>query len=206
MPTVLLIRHGLTPLTGTKLIGWTPGVHLSDLGREQAEDLATRLDGVRLAAVYSSPLERCRETAAPVAKAAGHQVKIDERIGEVRYGKWQGKTFTQLSKLERWREVHRNPTRVRFPGGETLLETQQRAVAALEDAIASHPKGTIALFSHGDCIRVLLAHCLGIHLDLYQRLGVAPASISAVAIGRTGHPAVLTVNDLGGGTATLLRG
>ena len=193
-------------MTGTKLVGWTPGVHLSDRGREQADELAKRLDGVPLTAVYSSPLERCRETAAPVAQAAGREIEIDERIGEVRYGDWQGKSFSQLRKLKLWEEVHRTPTRVRFPGGETLLETQERAVAALEDIVSAHPKGIVALFSHADCIRVLLAHCLGIHLDLYQRLQVAPVSISAVAIGRTGHPVVLSVNDLGGGTAALVRG
>ena len=205
MPTLLLIRHGLTDMTGTKLIGWTPGVHLSDDGRAQADLVAERLADVPPSAIYSSPLERCIETATPSAKRFAVKVQREPGIGEVRYGDWQGKSFTQLRRLKLWEEVHRNPTRVRFPGGETLLETQQRAVAAVERIVASHPKGTVALFSHGDCIRVLLAHFLGIHLDLYQRLNVAPGSVSAVAVGARGRPAVLRVNDTGS-LADLVRG
>ena len=196
MALLLLIRHGLTEATGKRLTGWTPGVHLSEEGREQAEGVARRVAPLRPAAIYSSPLERCRETAEPLARATGRSIRVVEDLGEVRYGDWTGRTFGQLARTRLWRAVHRSPSSVRFPGGETLGETQVRAVAALDRIVAGHARRTVAVFSHADVIRLLLAHFAGIHLDLYQRLVVAPASVSVVAAG-DGIPLLLRVNDTG---------
>jgi probable phosphomutase (TIGR03848 family) len=193
---LLLIRHGLTESTGKRLTGWTPGVHLSESGREQAESLARRVAPLRPAAIYSSPLDRCRETAEPLARATGRSIRVVEGLGEVRYGDWTGRTFGQLARTRLWREVQRAPSSVRFPGGETLGETQVRAIAAVDGIVARHARATVAVFSHADVIRLLLAHFAGIHLDLYQRLVVEPASISAVAAG-AGVPRLLRVNDTG---------
>ena len=196
MPILLLVRHALTEATGTRLSGWTPGVHLSERGREQARALVERLAPVRLAALYSSPLERCRETAEPLAAARRLEVRDTEDIGEVRYGDWTGRTLAQLSKTRLWRSVQATPSTVRFPGGETLLEVQQRAVRQAADIATAHPRGVVAVVSHGDVIRLLLAHFAGLHVDLFQRLVVSPASVSVVAAG-DGVPRILRINDTG---------
>jgi probable phosphomutase (TIGR03848 family) len=197
MPILLLVRHALTEATGTRLSGWTPGVHLSERGREQARGLVERLAPVRIAALYASPLERCRETAEPLAAARRLEVRDTEDIGEVRYGDWTGRTLAQLSKTRLWRSVQATPSTVRFPGGETLLEVQQRAVRQAAAIATAHPRGVIALVSHGDVIRLLLAHFAGLHVDLFQRLVVSPASVSVVAAG-DGVPRILRINDTGG--------
>jgi len=196
MPLLLFIRHGLTDSTGKKLVGWTPNVHLSARGREQAAELATRLDGVKIDVLYSSPLERCRETAAPVASSKGLRPRIREGLGEVRYGDWQGKSLAQLSRTKLWEVVQRTPSAARFPNGESLLETQARGLAALDPILRDHAGETVAVCSHGDMIRLLLAHFLGVHIDLYQRIAVDTASVSAVyAEGR--RRAILKLNDTG---------
>ncbi len=194
---LLLIRHALTDATGKRITGWTPGIHLSDRGREQAARLAERLAGVPIRAVYSSPLERCRETAAPLAAAAGRDVILRDELGEVRYGSWTNRPLAQLARTKLWKVVQQVPSRARFPGGESLLEVQERAVREAETIVAANPKGAIALVSHGDVIRLLLAHFAGVHPDLYQRLSVDPASVSVVAAGN-GAPRIFKVNDTGG--------
>lgn len=197
MALLLLIRHGLTDSTGKRLYGWTPGVHLSDRGREQAERLAERLAGVPIRAIYSSPLERCTETAEPLAAATGVEVQVHDDLGEVRYGTWTGRPLAQLARTKLWRTVQHVPSRARFPGGESLLEVQGRAVRATDRILASHPKGTAAVFSHGDVIRLLLAHFIGVHPDLFQRLIVDPGSVSVVSAG-DGIPRIIKMNDTGG--------
>ncbi|MDP9341382.1 MAG: MSMEG_4193 family putative phosphomutase [Actinomycetota bacterium] len=197
MPILLLVRHALTDATGKRLSGWTPDVHLSERGREQAQELVERLAPVRISALYSSPLERCRETAEPLATARRLEVRETEDIGEVRYGDWTGRTLAQLSRTKLWRSVQSTPSAVRFPGGETLLEVQQRAVRQAATIAAAHPKSVVALVSHGDVIRLLLAHYAGMHVDLFQRLVVSPASVSVVAAGE-GVPRILRMNDTGG--------
>lgn len=196
MPLVLLIRHGLTEHTGKRLTGWTPGIHLSDKGRAQAAGLAERLAPISLAAVYSSPLERCMETAKPVAATRKLRVRASKGVGEVRYGDWTGKPLAQLSRTKLWKTVQQNPASARFPNGESLLEAQERAVEAIETIAIAHPKAVVAVFSHGDPIRLLLAHYSGIHTDLFQRLVVAPASVSAVVVGE-GRPVIARINDTG---------
>ena len=197
MTLLLLIRHGQTATTGVRLAGWTPGVHLSDRGREQADALPTRLEGLPLTAIYSSPLERCRETAAPLARASRRTVAVRKDIGEVHYGAWTNRPLRQLARTKLWPRVQMVPSAVRFPDGESLLEVQARAVRELDAIVGRHPKETVAVFSHADVIKLLVAHFSGVHLDLFQRLVIDTASVSAIAAG-DGVPRLLRVNDRGG--------
>ena len=142
MTTLLLVRHGHTDAAGKRLTGRAPGVHLNELGRRQAERLVERLDGVRIDAIVSSPLERCRETAAPLAKARGRAVDVGRAWIEVGYGEWTGRSISQLRRTKLWRRVMSAPSNVRFPGGESLLEVQVRAVDATFDIAARHARGT----------------------------------------------------------------
>jgi probable phosphomutase (TIGR03848 family) len=193
---LLLVRHGLTAHVGAKLSGWASGVDLSDEGVRQAERLAERLRAVRIDAIYSSPLERAMQTAQPVARAQKVRIRQREELGEVKYGAIEGKTLRSLAKSRLWRRLRAWPSDVRFPGGESLRETQQRAVGAIERIRSDHPKGVVAVFSHGDWIKMALAHYLGVHIDLYRRIGVDPASVSAIDFYEFG-PIVQLVNDTG---------
>jgi probable phosphomutase (TIGR03848 family) len=177
---LLLIRHALTPRTGVKLSGWTPGVHLSAEGIAQAERLAERLAGTRVDAIYCSPLERTVETAAPLAKAKKIKIRKREDVGEVRYGDIEGRSLKSLQNSKIWQQLRAWPSDVRFPGGESLRETQARAVGAIEALRAAHPGKVVAVFSHGDWIRLAMAHHMGVHIDLYRRLSVDPVSVSAL--------------------------
>jgi probable phosphoglycerate mutase len=194
MTTLLLVRHGHTDAAGKRLTGRAPGVHLNELGRRQAERLVERLDGVRIDAIVSSPLERCRETAAPLAKARGRAVDVGRAWIEVGYGEWTGRSISQLRRTKLWRRVMLAPSNVRFPGGESLLEVQGRAVDASLDIAARHARGTIVVVSHADVIRLLVAHLAGMHADHLQRLSIDTASITAVSIS-DGFPRLLTLND-----------
>ncbi|GAB3213515.1 histidine phosphatase family protein [Marinactinospora endophytica] len=207
--TLLLVRHGLTELTGATLAGWTPGVHLDERGRAQAAALATRLRSLRLAAVVSSPLERCRETAEAVAAAnpSVGEVVTDERFGECRYGDWTGRPLTELAREPLWEVVQAHPSAARFPGGESLAETAHRAVAAVRDwnRRLQAPDGDSAYLvcSHGDVIKAIVADALGLHLDQFQRIQADPCSLTAIRYTRT-RPFLLRANDVGGGVADLL--
>lgn len=194
MTTLLLVRHGHTDAAGKRLTGRAPGVHLNELGRRQAERLVERLQGVRIDAIVSSPLERCRETAAPLAKARGRAVDVGRAWIEVGYGEWTGRSISQLRRTKLWRRVMLAPSNVRFPGGESLLEVQGRAVDASLDIAARHARGTIVVVSHADVIRLLVAHLAGMHADHLQRLSIDTASITAVSIS-DGFPRLLTLND-----------
>jgi len=196
MPLLLLIRHAVTAATGRSLTGWTPGVHLSEQGRGQARALAERLVPVPISAMYSSPLERCVETAEPVAAQKRLSVTRTDDLGEVRYGDWTGRTLAQLSRTRLWKTVQSAPSNARFPNGESLLEVQERAAAEIGRIAAMHPRGVVAAFSHGDVIRLLLAHFGGVHVDMFQRLVISPASVTAIALG-DGIPRILKVNDTG---------
>jgi len=193
---LFLVRHALTPQTGDRLSGWTPGISLSDEGRSQVAALVERLRPVSLDAVYSSPIDRCVETARPIASSKGLRTRVRDALGEVRYGDWEGKRLRTLAKTKLWRQVMARPSEVRFPNGETIRETQFRAVSALEGLRSAHAKDAIAVVTHADVIRVVLAHYAGVHLDLYQRLVVAPASVTVLWIGG-GGPRVLKVSDTG---------
>ena len=194
MTTLLLVRHGHTDAAGKRLTGRAPGVHLNELGRRQAERLVERLGGVRIDTIVSSPLERCRETAAPLAKARGRAVDVGRAWIEVGYGEWTGRSISQLRRTKLWRRVMFAPSNVRFPGGESLLEVQARAVDASFDIAARHARGTVLVVSHADVIRLLVAHLAGMHADHLQRLSIDTASITAVSIS-DGFPRLLTVNE-----------
>jgi probable phosphoglycerate mutase len=196
MALILLVRHALTEATGKRLSGQATGLHLSETGRAQAERAAERLRPVPLAALYSSPLERCVETATFIA--AGRTVSIRELPGlmEVDYGGWTGRAFGQLHRTMLWKRLMQAPSSIRFPDGETLQEVQTRCVATLEGIAARHPKGIVGVVAHADVIRLSLAHYAGIHLDLYQRLTVSPASVSAILLGDR-IPRILRTNDTG---------
>jgi probable phosphomutase (TIGR03848 family) len=193
---LLLIRHGVTEATGVRLLGWTPGISLSPSGREQADAIASRLEAIPIAGIYSSPLDRCRETAAPLAVARGRDVVVREELGEVRYGSWTNRPLRQLARTKLWRRVQAVPSGVRFPGGESLLEVQARAIRGLEQICGEHPRRAVAVFSHADVIKLLVAHYAGAPMDLFQRLAIDPASISAIGVG-DGVPRILLVNDSG---------
>jgi probable phosphomutase (TIGR03848 family) len=193
---LLLIRHALTPHVGHKLSGWSSGVHLSEEGRAQAARLTERLHDVQIDAVYSSPLDRAVETAPSIAKDHKLRVRQREKIGEVKYGELEGKSLRTLAKGKLWARLQTWPSDVRFPGGESLRETQARAVAAIERLRAEHPKQNVAVVSHGDWIRLSVAHYLGVHIDLYRRINVDPASVSALLFFEL-MPVVQTVNETG---------
>ena len=196
MTTLVLIRHGHTDTAGKRLTGWTAGVHLNATGREQADRLVERLEGVRIDAIVSSPLERCRETAAPLAKARRLAVRVRRAWIETGYGEWTGRSISQLRRTKLWRTVMHAPSNARFPGGESLLEVQARAVGAALDVTREHPRRTVAVVSHADVIRLLLAHVAGAHPDHLHRWSVDTGSISAVAFS-DGIPRLLAVNDTG---------
>lgn len=191
---LLLIRHAPTPETGTRLTGRQPGVGLSAKGREMADALGERLAGARLRAVYSSPQQRCRETAKPIAQQAGLSATSYRSFAEVDYGTWTGRSLSSLRRTKLWRQLFIAPSRVRFPGGESLPEMQARAVDAAEELTARHGDHLVAVVSHGDVIKAVLAHYLGIHLDLFQRLHVGPGSVAAIDLPEFGVPAVLSMN------------
>ncbi|MFN2589866.1 MAG: MSMEG_4193 family putative phosphomutase [Actinomycetota bacterium] len=196
MTLLLLIRHALTDSTGTRLSGQAEGVHLSQQGRHQAEALADRLRAVPLAAVYTSPLERCVETAEFVGRVHDASPEPLPGLLEVDYGRWTGRPMAQLARTALWKRVQTAPSSVRFPEGETLEEVQVRSVRALSAAAARHPKAVVACVTHAEVIRLAMAHFAGVHIDLFQRLVVHPASVSAVAVG-DGMPRILRMNDTG---------
>jgi probable phosphoglycerate mutase len=193
---LLMIRHGLTDHVGTRLSGWMSGVGLSEQGRQQAAQLVKRLDGLPIDAIYSSPLDRARETAAPLARARKLRVRERDTLGEVHYGAIEGKSLKVLAKSKIWSRLNAWPSDVRFPGGESLRETQARAIAAIEELRAEHPHETVAVVSHGDWIRLSLAHYTGAHIDLYRRTSVDPASVSAILFTEY-MPIIRCVNDTG---------
>jgi probable phosphomutase (TIGR03848 family) len=199
MTIILLVRHGQNNwVDKNRLAGWTPGVHLNEEGHKQVALLAERLDNLPIEAVYSSPLVRCMETAHAIARPRELEVQIRESVGEVRYGRWEGKKIKKLAKKKRqWHAVQHYPSRFRFPGGESFLEVQSRAVSTLETLNNHHAKEIIAVVSHADVIKLLLAYYSGLHIDLFQRIVVSPASVSVLALGRDGPVRVMRINDAG---------
>ncbi len=192
----LLIRHGETGSVGAWLAGWTDGVHLDARGRAEVERLALRIEALPLRAIYASPLERTRETAAAIAGRHRLEVHLRPEFGEIRFGAWTGKRFDELERDPAWREYNRCRTATRPPGGESIAEVQARMIAGLEAVRALHPGELVAIVSHADPIRTLLAHWLGIPLDLIDRFEVAPASIQVLDL-RTSFPVVRRINDVG---------
>jgi probable phosphoglycerate mutase len=194
MTTLLLIRHGHTDAAGRRLTGRQRGVHLSPRGLEEAERLVERLAGVPVDAIWTSPLERCRETAAPLARSRGLAPVAHPGLLEVDYGDWSGRSIAQVRRTRLWRAVMLAPSAVRFPGGESLLEVQSRMVDATAALVERHPGGTVVAVSHADPIRLLVAHLVGAHADHLQRITIDTASITAFALADGTVPRLLTVN------------
>lgn len=169
-------------------------MHLSDAGRAEAADTATRFAGVPVAALYVSPLERARETAAPIADQTGCGAVIDRGLVECDFGEWTGVELARLAKLPEWRAVQRYPSGWRFPGGESFVELEARLARTVDLYRAKHPGQVIVAVSHADCIKAALASALGVPLDLFQRIVVGTCSTSVVAYG-SGGPMVLAVNS-----------
>jgi probable phosphoglycerate mutase len=197
MARLLLVRHAPTPETGRKLTGRLAGVSLDDKGRDIARRTAEKLAPVKLAAIYSSPIERTWETALEVA--AHHRLEPLPHDGllEVDYGDWSGRTLASLAKLQAWKLVHIAPSRMVFPNGEALRDAQVRAVGACEEIASRHRRQTVALVTHADVIKSVVSHYLGQPLDLFGRVGVAPASVTVIDLVAGAPPRVVAVNTSG---------
>jgi probable phosphoglycerate mutase len=198
MGTIILVRHGENDWSKkNKLAGLIPGVHLNETGHRQAHGVAQRLASLPIKAVYSSPVTRCLETAAYIADTHRLAVLQLDEIAELEYGQWEGKKVKKLAKEPMWQAVQFFPSRARFPQGEALREAQFRAVQAIEEIAAQHEKEMIVVVSHADIIRLLLAHYLGVHIDLFQRLIISPASASVLSLNPGGMVHVSRLNDDG---------
>ena len=218
---VLLVRHGATPTTGKVLPGRAPGLHLAESGREQADAVAARIQAWATAgaptprrrggarerakaagtttpapAIYASPLERTRETAAPIAKALGQRVSVNRGLVECDFGEWTGAELKDLARKPEWAAVQRYPSGFRFPGGESFTAMQARIVDTVATLVSRHRGGTVIVVSHADPIKAVVADALGTHLDLFQRIVVSPCSVTAISYAPTG-PTVLAVNSTG---------
>lgn len=198
MTQILLIRHAVNDFVKTgKLAGWTPGVHLNDEGKAQAEALGKRLIDTPIDYLYASPLERTMETAEAIRQHHPNlQIRQTTELGEVRYGDWEGMEISKLTSRKMWEIVQHYPSRAEFPNGETMRGVQTRAVNAIEQLVSEHPREMVVIVSHADIIKMVLAHYLGMHLDEFQRIVIAPASISSLNLG-FGRPYVGTMNDVG---------
>lgn len=183
----------MTDAVGVSMAGHQAGVHLNAEGREQAATLPARLGSVPIAALYASPLERTKETAQAIADARGLRVQIDLRFIEVEFGAWTGRRFADLADDPEWRLYNTVRGITRPPGGESLLDVQQRAVSALLDLHARHPGEVVAIVSHADTLRAVLQYFLSVPIDFVQRVELSPARISVLQIGR-GAPRVLQMN------------
>jgi len=192
-----MVRHGTTPTTGAILPGRAKGLNLSDAGRSQAAAVAHRIAALgTVAAVYASPLERTRQTAAPIARATANRVRTNRSLLECDFGQWTGARLADLRKLPEWTTVQQAPSRFRFPDGESFAEMQLRITSGIDALVADHHGETIVVVSHADPIKAAVAQALGTPLDLFQRIVVSPCSVTAVLYG-TGAPVVLATNSTG---------
>lgn len=213
MATVILVRHGRSTANASGVLaGRASGVNLDQIGRDQAAVAGRRLANVPLAGVVSSPLERCVQTAQFIIdrQATAPYAPIDPEITECDYGQWQGRTLSDLSSEDLWRVIQSQPSAVTFPGGESMAAMQARSVAAIRrhDAAFEAEYGPGAVWvavSHGDVIKSVLADALGMHLDMFQRINVGPASISVVHYG-SNRPSVLATNTDAGDLSWLAKG
>jgi probable phosphomutase (TIGR03848 family) len=194
--TLALIRHAAHGLVGHTIVGRALGVRLSPAGARQAQALADRFAGGALAALYTSPLERATETAAAIGARLGLEPAVAEELNEIDFGAWTGRTIAELDQIEAWRQFNIFRSSARIPDGETMVEVQARFLRLIERLTPAHPGETVALVSHGDVIKAALAHYLGVHLDLFQRIEIGPASVSLVQLCPYG-PKVLLINGSG---------
>jgi probable phosphoglycerate mutase len=189
---VCFVRHGTTATTGKVLPGRARGLHLSDQGRAEAAKAGEALSSLAVSGLYASPLERTRETALAISERVGKPVVAERGLLECDFGTWTGESLSALRKLPEWQTVQRWPSGFRFPGGESFVELQSRLTDTVGRICAAHPGEVLVAVSHADCIKVVLASVLGVPLDLFQRIVVAPCSISTVIYGPAG-PAVLAM-------------
>jgi probable phosphoglycerate mutase len=198
MTTIVLVRHGENDwVKKQRLAGWIPGVHLNEKGHEQAQAAAERLAHLPVTAVYSSPVTRCLETAVYITQSHKLNTLELEAVGEVRYGKWEGKKIKKLAKKKRWLTVQFFPSRMQFPEGEALRAVQFRGIQALETLSQQHPDEVIVVVSHADLIKLVVAHYLGVHIDLFQRIVISPASATVLNLHTSGGVRILRLNDDG---------
>jgi probable phosphoglycerate mutase len=195
MTTFALIRHASHALLGQRIVGRMPGVPLSPGGSQEAAALAQRLEREPIQALYSSPLERARATAAPIADRLLLEVQVADELNEIDYGEWTDRALAELRELPEWRRFHRFRSGSRIPNGESMIEVQDRMLRLIERLGAAHPEQTVVLVSHGDVIRAMLAYFLGVPLDLFQRIELSPASLSILRVEPHG-PEVLLINGL----------
>ncbi|MDQ4074933.1 MAG: histidine phosphatase family protein [Chloroflexota bacterium] len=197
MKRIILVRHGQNSMVGKKLAGWLPDVHLNEVGHVQAAALAERLapQKGKIQALYSSPLDRTMETARYLADVLELEIESLEGIGEVRYGEWEGQSIEELSKLDEWKVVQGFPSAMCFPSGERLRDVQARAITAIEQVASQlEDKQSAIIVSHADLIKLVAAHYAGIHIDLFQRLVISPASMTIIAL-TPYAPRLLCLND-----------
>ena len=196
MTTIFLIRHGHTDWIGKAIAGHTPGVGLSDAGRQQAADLPRRLAHVPIRAIYASPLQRTCETAEPLARALNLPVQHRPRLIEVNFGEWTGWTMSDLDRDPRWHRFNTQRSTTRAPGGDLMLDVQSRMADELDELRVRHTGETVAVISHQDSIKAAIAHYAGIPLDLFHRFEIQPASVSVLRLADWG-PQIVTINNTG---------
>jgi broad specificity phosphatase PhoE len=196
MTTFLLIRHGETDALGKSMMGWMPGWHLNANGKQQVASLTERLARLPIRAVYTSPLERAIETAEPIARRHGLTHHPMEELGEIRMGEWEGLSMAELQLREDWRKFNTYRSGTRSPGGELIIEVQTRMIRQLQCLEERHSAETVAVVSHADPLRSVVAYYLGIPLDLMLRFEIAPASVTVVEAGDWG-PRILCLNETG---------
>jgi probable phosphoglycerate mutase len=198
MTTLFLVRHGLTAQTGHVLYGRTPGIPLDHRGAAQAAELVQRFEGIRVTAIYSSPLERCVQTVEPLGAARRLDVRHDPALLEMDAGAWTGRSLGQLRRLKAWRTVQQTPSAFVFPGGgEAFADAQARVVTGLERIARRHRNGRVVVATHGDIARIVLAHYAATPLDEFQRIVIDTAAVSVLQLGGP-RPYVVLVNDTGG--------
>lgn len=196
MTTLLLIRHGTTSTTGKRLGGRTEH-GLDERGIAQAKAAAERIADLPVRAVYASTLRRTWETAEHIADQLRLEVRPEDGLLEVDYGRWTDRTLGQVSRTKLWRVVQDTPSRVAFPEGETIRAAQARAADAVERLVAAHPRHVVAAVSHADIIKAVVAFYLGQPLDMFQRLLVSPGSVTVLSLGPGTRPTLVRFNDDG---------
>ncbi len=195
MPRLFFVRHAPTPETGSILTGRTPGVGLGEAGKASARHAAEQFDSAKISTIYSSPVQRCRETAHQIGAVVSVKPRIARAFEEIDYGDWAGRKLKDLYRLKAWRHLHSAPSRVRFPHGESLAEAQDRAIAGCEKIATTHKTGErVIVVTHADVIKSIVSYYLGAPQDLFHRISISPSSITVLDLPRNGHPLVHAVN------------
>lgn len=196
MTTIALVRHATCDPVGHRLVGRIPGISLNAEGRAQAGHLAERFAGHEIAAVYTSPVDRARETANAISARVNVEPLELSGLNEIDFGRWTGRSFEELQPLPEWQRFNQQRSTVRIPGGELMLEAQVRGVATMEDLRSRHPDETVIAVSHADMIKAILAHYAGTSIDYLPRIEIAPASVSILSLEHWGDR-IVRLNDTG---------